>query len=83
MSERSGRILGVCLDLVSLSFFVFLLWYGIGMAKAGLSQYATIFGMTMVVPFAAVPVAAGLSAFQIFAAMFRDRNSADNGLSAY
>ena len=83
MSERSGRILGVCLDLVSLSFFVFLLWYGIGMAKAGLSQYATIFGMPMVVPFAAVPVAAGLSAFQIFAAMFRDRNSADNGLSAY
>lgn len=83
MSEKLGRILGFCLDLVSLSFFIFLVWYGIGMAKAGLNQFATIFGMTMVVPFAAVPVSSALSAFQIFASMFRDSNSTDNGLSAY
>jgi TRAP-type C4-dicarboxylate transport system permease small subunit len=59
------------LDLVSLSFFLFLTWYGIGMAQSGASQYATIFGMTMLVPFAAVPVSSALTAFQIFTAMLR------------
>ena len=34
-------------------------------------RYATIFGMTMVVPFAAVPVSSALAAIQIFAAMLR------------
>jgi TRAP-type C4-dicarboxylate transport system permease small subunit len=42
------------------------------MTKDGLTQYATIFGMTMVVPFAAVPVSSMLTAFQIFAVMFRE-----------
>ena len=55
-----AKILSIILDLVSFSFFLFLTWYGIGMARAGLGQYATIFGMTMVVPFAAVPVSKSL-----------------------
>ena len=42
------------------------------MTREGLGQFATIFGMTMVVPFAAVPISSALTAFQIFAAMFRD-----------
>jgi TRAP-type C4-dicarboxylate transport system permease small subunit len=69
LPEKGARILGVGLDLISLAFFLFLTWYGIGMAKAGLSQYATIFGITMVVPFAAVSVSSALTSFQIFAAM--------------
>jgi TRAP-type C4-dicarboxylate transport system permease small subunit len=67
------RTLALILDGVSLLFFIFLAWYGIGMARSGISQYATIFGMTMMVPFASVPVSSALTAFQIFAAMFRDR----------
>ena len=74
LPPMGARILMICLDLVSMAFFLFLAWYGIGMAKAGLSQYATIFGITMVVPFAAVPVSSALTAFQVFAAMFRDSN---------
>ncbi len=70
--EKAGKILMVFLDLVSLLFFLFLTYYGIGMTSAGLSQYATIFGMTMVVPFASVPVSSALTAFQIFVAMIRD-----------
>jgi TRAP-type C4-dicarboxylate transport system permease small subunit len=69
LPEKTGRILFVCLDLVSLAFFLFLTWYGVGMTRAGLGQYASIFGMSMVVPFAAVPVSSALTAFQIFAAM--------------
>lgn len=69
------RLLMVVLDAVGCAFFLFLAVYGVGMASAGRSQYATIFGMTMVVPFASVPVASALTAFQIFAAMVRDFNS--------
>ena len=61
--------------MISLSFFLFLTWYGIDMTKAGGSQYATIFGMTMLVPFAAVPVSAALTAFQIFTAMLRGQRT--------
>jgi TRAP-type transport system small permease protein len=77
MPVKTGQVLFVCLDLISLVFFLFLTWYGIGMAKAGLGQYATIFGMTMVVPFAAVPVSAALTAFQIFAAMIHGQEPMD------
>ena len=68
---KGARILSIGLDVISMCFFLFLAWYGIGMTKAGLGQYATIFGITMVVPFAAVPVSSVLTAFQIFAAMLR------------
>jgi TRAP-type C4-dicarboxylate transport system permease small subunit len=57
--------------LISLIFFIFLTWYGISMTQGGAGQYATIFGMTMFIPFAAVPVSSALTAFQVFAAMFR------------
>ena len=60
------------LDLLGLAFFLFLAVYGIGMARGGATQYATIFGMTMVVPFASVPVSAGLTAFQILVTLVRD-----------
>jgi TRAP-type C4-dicarboxylate transport system permease small subunit len=71
LPDRASRILDIGLDLVSLAFFVYLAWYGIGMTKEGLTQFATIFGITMVVPFAAVPVSSALTAFQILAAMLR------------
>lgn len=71
LPPRLATVLIVFLDLVSLCFFVFLTWYGIGMARSGASQYATIFGMTMLVPFASVPISSALTAFQIFTAMLR------------
>ncbi len=76
LPEKGAKILAVCLDLISLSFFLFLTWYGFGMAQAGLSQYATIFDMTMVVPFAAVPVASALTAFQVFVTMLHGHKPA-------
>ncbi len=81
LNERAGRILSYSLDMVGISFFIFLTWYGIGMTREGLGQYATIFGMTMVVPFAAVPISSALTAFQIFAAMFRDSEQSVTGMA--
>lgn len=72
LSVRNARTLTMLLDLVGIAFFLFLTVYGIGMVKMGTGQYATIFGITMVVPFAAVPVSSALTAFQIFAALMRD-----------
>ncbi len=77
LPSKGSRILGVCIDLIGLFFFLYLTWYGIGMTRAGLSQYATIFGMTMVVPFAAVPVSSALTSFQIFAAMLYGKEPLD------
>jgi len=76
LPQKAGRILLTLLDVVSLAFFVFLTYYGIRMTMSGTGQYATIFGMTMVVPFAVVPVSSALTAFQIFAAMCRDFGAA-------
>ena len=72
LPPNGARILSISLDLISISFFLFLTWYGLSMARAGLGQYATIFGITMVVPFSAVPVSAALTAFQITGAMLRN-----------
>jgi len=66
------RALAIILDLISITFFLFLAFYGVGMTQSGLGQYATIFGMTMFIPFAAVPISSFLTAFQIFVAMIRN-----------
>lgn len=61
--------LRIVIDLISISFFVYLLVFGIRMTSDGASQYATIFDMTMLIPFAAVPVAAALTVIQLSAAL--------------
>ena len=76
LPSKAARTLVFVLDVIALVFFLFLTYYGIGMTASGASQYATIFGMTMVVPFAAVPVSSALTAFQVFAAMFRISDTA-------
>ncbi len=68
------RGLSLLLDLLGLAFFLFLFGYGLGMAASGTQQYATIFGMTMVIPFASVPVSALLAALQTVVVMLRDRD---------
>lgn len=62
----------VGLDAIGLAFFLFLTIYGVGMTKSGMTQFATIFGMTMTVPFASVPVSSALTAWQIGTIMLRD-----------
>lgn len=66
------RALRLALDLVGLAFFLFLAFYGIGMTGQGRTQYATIFGMNMVVPFASVPACGLLTSIQIVVTMLRD-----------
>lgn len=66
------RALRTTLDLCGIAFFLFLFVFGVGMVADGAHQYATIFGMTMAVPFASVPAATGLTVLQIAATMIRE-----------
>lgn len=83
LPSRARVALRAALDLVGIAFFLFLLVYGLGMASAGASQYAMIFGMTMAVPFASVPVAAALTAFQIAVTLLRTLAGKDAPSSHY
>lgn len=86
----SGRLpitlrnaLHLALDGLSIAFFLFLLVYGVRMTADGVNQFAMIFGMTMTVPFASVPVSAGLTVFQILVTVLRDGGDwHDNRLEA-
>jgi TRAP-type C4-dicarboxylate transport system permease small subunit len=66
------RYLRLVLDIIGLAFFLFLAVYGVGMAASGRTQYATIFGMNMVVPFASVPICGTLTSIQLIVTMLRD-----------
>jgi TRAP-type C4-dicarboxylate transport system permease small subunit len=72
LPESMRPVLRFGLDLLGLTFFIFMTLYGVGMTISGANQYATIFGMNMVVPFASVPVSAGLTSIQILVTMIRD-----------
>jgi TRAP-type C4-dicarboxylate transport system permease small subunit len=68
---RYRKSLILILDIISIAFFLFMTYYGILLTKDGATAYATIFSMTMVIPFASVPVSSGFAAFQFFVAMIR------------
>ena len=72
LPRKLQLVIRVILDLFGLAFFIVLTWYGFNMARDGGSQYATIFNMTMTLPFAAVPVSAGLAAMQMLLVSIRD-----------
>lgn len=72
LPRRIQHAVRVGLDLLAFAFFAFLAIYGYGMTITGNGQYATIFGMTMLIPFASVPVSSGLAAFQCVVALARD-----------
>lgn len=66
----------VAIDALAFAFFAFLLYFGIGMTEQGATQYATIFGMTMTLPFAAVPVSSALACAQLALVGVRDFSTA-------
>jgi TRAP-type C4-dicarboxylate transport system permease small subunit len=67
--QKPGRLI---LDGLGLLFFLFLFIYGLGMVEQGRTEYASIFGMTMVVPFMSVLVSSLLTMIQIAVTMLRD-----------
>jgi TRAP-type C4-dicarboxylate transport system permease small subunit len=68
---KPRKVLILILDIISVAFFLFMTYYGILLTRDGATAYATIFSMTMVIPFASVPVSSAFAAFQFFVAMLR------------
>ena len=69
---RIRRWIDVAIDTLAFAFFAFLCYYGIGMTEQGSTQYATIFEMTMTIPFASVPVSSALVCIQQVLMAIRD-----------
>ena len=69
---RIRRWIDVGIDVLAFAFFAFLLYFGIGMTEQGSTQYATIFEMTMTIPFASVPISSALVCIQLVLMAVRD-----------
>ena len=61
-SVRRG--LKLLIDVLCVVFFVGMCVHGIDMTLEGRHQFSTLFGLSMQLPFAAVPVSSALAAFQ-------------------
>ncbi len=67
------RFVLLFIDLLALTFFGLLLFYGLGLVEKGASRYTMIYGMTKSLPFAAVPVASALACLQLILVAIRDQ----------
>lgn len=65
LPRKAERMLFVLIDGLGFCLFAVLGLYGLAMAQQGIHQYANIFGMTMALPFAAVPVSSLLACIQL------------------
>ncbi|WP_051326659.1 TRAP transporter small permease [Aliagarivorans taiwanensis] len=76
LPSSAAKLVTLLTDLISIAFFAYLFIYGCKMTADGVHQYATIFGMSMFLPFASVPVAAALTIVQLLAAMLSPASEA-------
>lgn len=72
LAPQTRRQVCLAIDALAFAFFAFLCYFGIGMTRQGADQYATIFDMTMWIPFAAVPVSSALVCVQLVLSGLRD-----------
>lgn len=71
------KVFLLAFDVVTFGFFAFMFIYGIGMTGTGAKQFAMIFGMSMAIPYASVPVSALLACIQTVLAGIRDLGRLD------
>ncbi len=65
LSLQQATILRSLTDLIAIAFFIYLTIYGWKITVDGAYQYATIFNMSMMLPFAAVPISSLLTVVQL------------------
>lgn len=62
----------IVMDVLALALFLYVAWFGISFAQSGAPRQAMIFGASLAPFYAAIPVAAAVSALQIVLVLFRD-----------
>lgn len=70
---RLQRCVLFAVDVIALAAFIYLAFYGFDFALGGMKRHAMIFGMTLALPYAAVPVSALLAAIQLLLVALRDQ----------
>lgn len=69
------QLLLVVIDLLSLSLFAYVAYFGIGFAQSGAPREAMIFGVSLAPFYAAIPVAAAICCVQLVLVLIRDMGS--------
>lgn len=76
LSDRFPRLprraLLIAFDAMAFAFFALLGVYGVTMTAQGASQFTTLFGISMTMPYAAVPVSCALACVQLALIAVRD-----------
>lgn len=75
LPERLRQGLLIFIDLLSLSLFLYLGYFGIGFAQSGAPREAMIFGVSLAPFYAAIPVAAAVCSVQLVLVLIRDLGS--------
>jgi len=70
---RQGLL--IIMDILSLSLFLYVAYFGIGFAQSGAPREAMIFGVSLAPFYAAIPVAAALCSLQVVLVLSRDLGS--------
>lgn len=65
----------IVIDLLSLSLFLYVTYYGISFAQSGVPREAMIFGVSLAPFYAAIPVAGALCSIQVVLVLIRDMGS--------
>ncbi len=66
------QLLLIAMDLMTLSLFLYVAYYGIGFAQSGVPRQAMIFGASLAPFYAAIPAAASICCVQIILVLVRD-----------
>jgi TRAP-type C4-dicarboxylate transport system permease small subunit len=73
LPPRMRRWVLLAIDLLALTFFALLFWYGLDLVDRGTRSFTMIYGLPKALPFAAVPVAAALACVQLALVAIRDQ----------
>ncbi|WP_424831424.1 TRAP transporter small permease [Ruegeria sp.] len=72
LPKNVRRFCLIVMDVLALALFVYVAWFGISFTQSGAPRQAMIFGASLAPFYAAIPVAAALSAIQLILVLFRD-----------
>ncbi|MBG6173364.1 TRAP-type C4-dicarboxylate transport system permease small subunit [Labrenzia sp. EL_208] len=67
------RAVLITIDILAISLFLYVFWFGIGFAQSGATRQAMIFGVTLEPFFWAIPTSAFLAIIQLALVLIRDQ----------
>ncbi|CTQ59913.1 TRAP transporter small permease [Roseibium album] len=67
------RAVLITIDILTISLFLYVFWFGIGFAQSGATRQAMIFGVTLEPFFWAIPTSAFLAIIQLALVLIRDQ----------